>query len=125
MSLKEAGVKFAFVTLHTGPGTFKPVTAAKLEELFSGLWIEGRKVIKSVCRREDIYSGLQFENAPDIVLVGAEGFNLKGAIGAKEVYSKGIFTGKHTQDTAFLIVRGNTSVPQAPKVSDIRSIIES
>ena len=30
--LKEMGVKFAFVTLHTGPGTFKPVTAANLED---------------------------------------------------------------------------------------------
>jgi len=30
--LKQAGVKFAFVTLHVGAGTFKPVTADNLED---------------------------------------------------------------------------------------------
>jgi len=30
--LKQAGVKFAFITLHVGAGTFKPVTADNLEE---------------------------------------------------------------------------------------------
>ena len=30
--LKQAGVKFAFITLHVGAGTFKPVTADNLED---------------------------------------------------------------------------------------------
>jgi len=30
--LKKAGVKFAFITLHVGAGTFKPVTANNLED---------------------------------------------------------------------------------------------
>jgi S-adenosylmethionine:tRNA ribosyltransferase-isomerase len=30
--LKQAGVKFAFITLHVGAGTFKPVTAVNLED---------------------------------------------------------------------------------------------
>ena len=30
--LKQAGIKFAFITLHVGAGTFKPVTADNLEE---------------------------------------------------------------------------------------------
>lgn len=30
--LKQAGVRFAFVTLHVGPGTFKPVTAEDLDD---------------------------------------------------------------------------------------------
>jgi S-adenosylmethionine:tRNA ribosyltransferase-isomerase len=32
MQLKQDGVKFAFITLHVGAGTFKPVTAENLEE---------------------------------------------------------------------------------------------
>lgn len=30
--LKQAGVRFAFVTLHVGPGTFKPITAENVED---------------------------------------------------------------------------------------------
>ena len=30
--LKQAGIKFAFITLHVGAGTFKPVTAGNLED---------------------------------------------------------------------------------------------
>jgi len=30
--LKQAGIKFAFITLHVGAGTFKPVTANNLED---------------------------------------------------------------------------------------------
>ena len=30
--LKQAGIKFAFITLHVGAGTFKPVTADNLED---------------------------------------------------------------------------------------------
>jgi S-adenosylmethionine:tRNA ribosyltransferase-isomerase len=30
--LKKAGICFAYVTLHVGPGTFKPITSERLEE---------------------------------------------------------------------------------------------
>jgi S-adenosylmethionine:tRNA ribosyltransferase-isomerase len=30
--LREAGIRFAYVTLHVGPGTFRPITAERLEE---------------------------------------------------------------------------------------------
>ncbi|MHC4529594.1 MAG: tRNA preQ1(34) S-adenosylmethionine ribosyltransferase-isomerase QueA, partial [Planctomycetota bacterium] len=30
--LKQKGIRFAIVTLHVGPGTFKPITTPKLEE---------------------------------------------------------------------------------------------
>jgi S-adenosylmethionine:tRNA ribosyltransferase-isomerase len=30
--LKQAGICFAYVTLHVGPGTFKPITSESLEE---------------------------------------------------------------------------------------------
>jgi len=30
--LKEAGIRFAYITLHVGAGTFKPVTSEELED---------------------------------------------------------------------------------------------
>ncbi|MHC4326102.1 MAG: alkaline phosphatase family protein [Planctomycetota bacterium] len=99
----------------------------KLEKLFSSLTIDGRKVIRDIYRKEQLYAGPYVENAPDLVLVGAEGFNLKANIKAEKLYDKGIFGGKHTQDTAFLTIRGlsNTDiVPDIPAISDITSIVE-
>jgi len=99
----------------------------QLEKLFSSLRINGRRVIRDIYRKEQLYTGPYIENAPDIVLVGAEGFNLRANIKAEKLSDKGIFDGKHTQDTAFLITRGlsNTAiVPDIPAISDIRAIVE-
>ncbi len=99
----------------------------RLEKLFSSLTIDGRKVVRDIYRKEQLYAGPCVENAPDMVLVGAEGFNLKANIKADKLSDKGIFSGKHTQDTAFLMIRGlsNTSiVPDIPLISDIRAIVE-
>ena len=99
----------------------------RLEKLFSSLTINGRKVIRDIYRKEQLYTGPYVENAPEMVLVGAEGFNLRANIKAEKLYDKGIFSGKHTQDTAFLMIRGlsNASiVPDIPAISDIKAIAE-
>jgi len=99
----------------------------RLENIFRRLEVNGRKVVRDVYRKQQIYSGPYSENAPDLVLVGAEGFNLKAIIKAQSLFSKAIFSGKHTQDTAFLLAKGlsdDTIVPKIPVVSDIREIIE-
>ncbi len=44
------------------------------------------------------------EQAPDVILVAHQGFNLKAAPNAAQLYAKGIFSGKHTLDDAFLLV---------------------
>ena len=99
-----------------------------LEDIFDRLKIEGRKVIRDIYRKEEIYSGPYFDKAPDLVLVAGEGFNLKANMKTETLADKGVFTGKHTQDTAFLILRGirdETVIPDMPSISEIKSIIES
>ena len=99
----------------------------ELESLFAGLEVEGREVIRDVYRKEHIYSGACMDSAPEMVLVANEGFNLKAGVKSDKIASKAIFTGKHTQDTAFLLIKGladETIVGEAPKVSDIKLIIE-
>lgn len=101
---------------------------ADLEQVFSRLEVEGRKVIRDVYRAEDIYSGPQVEHGPDLVLVGAEGFNLRATMKARVLAERGIFTGKHTQDNAFLLVRpcgGEADLPEWPEISEVRTIIET
>ena len=99
----------------------------QLDNLFGSLEIDGKKVIRDIYRKEQIYSGPYLEDAPDMVLVGNEGFNLKANFKADKLSDKGIFSGKHTQDTAFLIMKGlpdKTIVPATPAISDIKGIIE-
>ncbi len=102
-------------------------TLQQIENLYGSLRIDGRAVVRDIYRKEQIYSGPYLENAPDLVLVGAEGFNLKANVKTEHLADKGIFSGKHTQDTAFLLAKANCGeniVPQAPRVSDIKTIIE-
>ena len=97
-----------------------------LEALSSALEIGNRKVIRNVYRKEQIYSGLLIEKAPDLVLVGDHGFNLKGNIKAEKTIGKEIFTGKHTQDDAFLLIKGRMGeniVSDYPTVCDVKALI--
>ena len=100
---------------------------AQLENLFASLEVDGRKAIRDIYRKEQIYSGPYLEDAADLVLVGAEGFNLKANVKPQQLTGKGPFSGKHTQDTAFLLVKGaadSAIVPDSPTVSDIKGIIK-
>ncbi|MCP4715362.1 MAG: hypothetical protein GY868_09610, partial [Deltaproteobacteria bacterium] len=52
---------------------------------------------------------------------------LKAKLRVQHLTGKGAFTGKHTQDSAFLLVKGlgdAAVVPKDPAVSDIKGIIE-
>jgi len=98
----------------------------ELRDLFNGIEFNKKKVIKRVYTKEEIYKGAYVDQAPEMVLVGNEGFNLKSALTSQDIYSKGIFTGKHTQHDAFLLVSGNTKcdmVPECPSVCDVTNII--
>ena len=97
-----------------------------LEELFRTLSVNGHRVIKEVYRKEEIYSGPYIDEAPDLVLIAERGFNLKANPRAKSLLGKGIFTGKHSQDNAFVITKnkkiGLDSL-QLIEVSNIAKII--
>ncbi len=96
----------------------------ELIDLFQELKYDGKRVIKNVHRRDEIYNGSQVHLAPDLVLTPASGFNLKGGVKYEETYEKNIFRGKHTEDDAFILTNG-LDVPEAPTVEDVRKLIES
>jgi len=77
----------------------------EIVDILRSLEIDGRKVCRRICRREEIYSGPYMEDAPDLVLIGNEGFNLNSSLEADTLYGNNIFTGKHAQDNAFMLVR--------------------
>ncbi|MHC4244549.1 MAG: alkaline phosphatase family protein [Planctomycetota bacterium] len=89
---------------------------------------DNNRAIRRVYRKEDIYSGPLLDEAPNLVLMGASHFDLKASVKATQASDKGIFSGKHVQDTAFLLVKDSCCknvLPEKPNVCDIRKMIES
>jgi predicted AlkP superfamily phosphohydrolase/phosphomutase len=106
----------------------KPTLINDLCSLFLSIEVDGRSVIREVHRKEDIYCGPYVDNAPDLVLIANDGFNLKGSLASSELVSRGIFTGKHTYQDAFLLTN-NTEIrrflPEQPSVIDEGKIIRN
>lgn len=98
----------------------------QLEELFGSLVVDGRKVIRQMHRKEDIYSGPRSESGPDLILIASEGFNLRSKLSAQDLAEKSIFTGKHTQHDAFLLLKDSSdalAIPDDPSVFDVVEIM--
>ena len=99
-----------------------------LGQLFRSLEIDGKKVIRHIYRKEDIYAGPYLQAAPDLLLLAEAGFNLKGAMASKQLASKGPFTGKHTYPNAFLLLNNKdlaANLPEKPCVTDAGKLIKS
>jgi predicted AlkP superfamily phosphohydrolase/phosphomutase len=99
----------------------------ELISIFNDLELNGRKVIKKIFRKEEIYKGQYTNQAPDIVLIPNKGFNLKTSIKANNLYEKSIFTGKHTQHDAFLLIANyceKNIISDRLNVSDVCDIID-
>ncbi len=99
----------------------------KLAGIFGGLELDGRKVIKKIFQKEEIYRGPYLDQAPDLILIPGKGFNLKANLKAGKLYEETIFTGKHTQPDAFLLINNcpeKDIIPEEPSVIDVYSIID-
>jgi predicted AlkP superfamily phosphohydrolase/phosphomutase len=99
-----------------------------LEDLFSSLRLEGRKVIRHIYRRRDAYCGPFVEQGPDLVLIAEPGFNLKGSMRSAELTGEGPFTGKHTYEDAFVLLKDKdmgSELGEQPSVVDAGQLIRS
>ncbi|MBW8014727.1 MAG: hypothetical protein FVQ82_00950 [Planctomycetes bacterium] len=86
----------------------KEAVVEELIAIFSEVEVDGKKAIKHIYRKEEIYSGPYVDEAADLVLIAESGVNLKGTMASTQLTGKGPFTGKHTLDDAFLLVKGDT-----------------
>jgi predicted AlkP superfamily phosphohydrolase/phosphomutase len=93
-------LKGKFPAGNVDPGereSFRAEIARKLEKLE----FEGRRVVRKVFLSEEIYSGPQAEKGPDLVVLGEPGYDMKGSVKKKEVFSRSDLQGMHTWDDAF------------------------
>lgn len=96
---------------------------SELSDRFRALEIKGKKVIENVFYGRDVFKGACSDAAPDLILVGAKGFDLKGSIKSADFYAKNIFNGKHTyHDTFFGIKIPSADHKDYPKINCIEDI---
>jgi len=80
------------------------VIRRKLKEDLLALSIEGEKVIKTVLFKEELYQGNVYDEAPDLVALSFEGYDLKGSINKPQISGRSFLTGGHTREDAFLYI---------------------
>jgi len=105
----------------------------KLVETFKNFTVDAEPVINQIYHKEEIYEGALVDRAPDLVLMPNAGFDLKANIKTDKLWDNSAFTGKHTYDDAFLLVKClpsseskgycNSAIPEKVNVSDIIKII--
>lgn len=81
------------------------------------------KIIKTVYKRDDIYSGPEVDRAPDLVAMAYEGFDLKGGMNKKRLMDKTELVGMHTYDDALVYVKGHDIKKPVPEIVDLMPTI--
>jgi predicted AlkP superfamily phosphohydrolase/phosphomutase len=80
----------------------------------------GAKMVVSVFRREEIYHGDAYENAPDLVINPSRGYAFKGALDKGMLTWKGdVLIGEHTYDDALLYISGHEIAKQQLSMVDV------
>ncbi len=67
----------------------------------------GEPMIEAIYRREEIYSGQCYDQAPDLVAMPRRGYDLKGSIKKDILTDKGVINGAHTYDDAMIYIQGH------------------
>lgn len=104
----------------------KEAVMKELENILADATVDGRKVVKKIYRKEEVYSGPSMDSAPDIVLLAEDGFNLRASLSSKAVSADSIFTGKHTYRDTFFLTNNAAFADQAEDYSviDVGKMIE-
>jgi predicted AlkP superfamily phosphohydrolase/phosphomutase len=69
-------------------------------------WAQELPFVSRVATREEAFSGPLVDRGPDLVLCSHNGWDLKGTVRPTALQGTGRLTGMHTEDDAFLLVRG-------------------
>jgi predicted AlkP superfamily phosphohydrolase/phosphomutase len=79
--------------------SLKDEIAAKLARLEHG----GRKVVRRVFDARDVYTGPLAGQGPDLLVLSEYGYDMKGSVKKKDVFSRSDLQGMHTWDDAFFL----------------------
>jgi len=87
-------------------------------EVFKNLEYEGKKVIKEIKSKEEIFGENPKGNSPEYLLIPENGFDLKSDLKGKEIFYNSELEGMHTYEDAFLFIK-NYKIKKRPSLKDI------
>ncbi|MDA8168933.1 MAG: alkaline phosphatase family protein [Nitrospiraceae bacterium] len=95
----------------------------EIKGLFSELTFSGRKVVKKVFLKEEIFSGPFGPDAPDLYILGEPGFDLKASMKKTEVFGLSSFRGAHTYEGAHFYVSGGLRPAPGLSIDQIAKLV--
>jgi predicted AlkP superfamily phosphohydrolase/phosphomutase len=78
----------------------------------------GENVLERVSPREELFEGDALDQAPDLLAIPRDGYDLKSQLGGEELFTSSPITGMHTFDDAFWLIRGRQFADGTPSVKD-------
>ncbi len=78
----------------------------------------GEPVLQAVRPREELFHGAALDNAPDLLAIPRDGYDLKSSLAGDELFTSSPITGMHTYGDAFWLIRGRTLAEGTPCVED-------
>ena len=95
----------------------------ELEDMLLGVTLDGEKVVKTVYRKQDVFSGPETGSAPDLVVIPNRGFTFKTGLFKDNLFEDDFLSGTHTEEDAFLYIRGEADT-EYPSISDALKIFK-
>jgi predicted AlkP superfamily phosphohydrolase/phosphomutase len=77
----------------------------EIKDLLASVRLGGRRVVKSVYTRDEIFDGPHSSLGPELVVLPDDGFSFKTGLFSKELTSVDLLQGRHTEDNAFLYLK--------------------
>jgi predicted AlkP superfamily phosphohydrolase/phosphomutase len=79
--------------------------ADEIKDLLTGVRLGGRRVVKSVYTKDEVFDGPYSALGPELVVLPNDGFSLKTGLFSKELTSVDSLQGRHTENDAFLYLK--------------------
>ncbi|MGO9614165.1 MAG: alkaline phosphatase family protein [Dissulfurispiraceae bacterium] len=96
---------------------YEEIVNAVARDLVS-LELEGNKVIRSIFYKKDLYRGAYFDDAPDLVILPHEGYDLKSSLSADKISGRSPLTGGHTWENAAFFINEKIQC-KSPNIIDV------
>lgn len=78
----------------------------------------GKPICQTILRREEAFTGPFIDRAPDILVHPHDGYDLKAALAAPQMFTSSPISGMHTYHDATLFLRGHEIKGEKPWVGD-------
>jgi predicted AlkP superfamily phosphohydrolase/phosphomutase len=77
----------------------------EIKDLLTSVRLGGRRVVKSVYTRDEIFDGPHSSMGPELVVLPEDGFSFKTGLFSKQLTSVDRLQGRHTEENAFLYLK--------------------